>query len=77
GLGCWLADPQLAIAPRKDAMPEAKRSNVSSSPGLFGSYPWVDNDRNYAAFLFVYNLRHKGRQERYRELKEVVDAAVR
>jgi hypothetical protein len=70
-------DAPLAIAARKDAMPDSPRSNSVTSPGLFGSFPWVDTQRRYCAFLFVYNLKHKGRNEKYRELKETVDAAVR
>lgn len=47
-----------------------------SSPGLFGSFPWVDTAKGYAAFLVTFYLKSDGRQERYRELKQVVDAAV-
>ena len=36
-----------------------------TSPGLFGSFPWVDNERQYAGFLFVFNLKNKGREEKY------------
>lgn len=77
GFGEWLMDTPLAIAARKDAMPDSPRSNNVTSPGLFGSFPWVDNQRKYCAFLFVYNLKNKGRNEKYRELKETVDAALR
>ncbi|WEK37205.1 MAG: serine hydrolase [Candidatus Pseudobacter hemicellulosilyticus] len=47
-----------------------------SSPGLFGSYPWVDNQRGYAAFLMTVNINNKGRNEKYRELKKLVDEAL-
>jgi len=77
GFGEWVMDAPLAIAARKDAMPDSPRSTSVTSPGLFGSFPWVDTQRRYCAFLFVYNLKHKGRNEKYRELKETVDAAVR
>ncbi|UAY51433.1 serine hydrolase domain-containing protein [Ferruginibacter albus] len=48
-------------------------SNAVSSPGLFGSFPWVDKQKNYAAFLFTVNINYKGRKEKYTELKGLVD----
>jgi len=71
GFGEWIADPPLAIAPRKDAMPDSERAMLVSSPGLFGSFPWIDNKNKIAGFLFVYNLQHKGRQERYLSLRNI------
>ncbi len=64
GLGEWVMD---------DAV---KRSDAVTSPGLFGSFPWVDNKRKYAAFLFVFNLKQKGRQKSYMELKTIVDNEI-
>jgi CubicO group peptidase (beta-lactamase class C family) len=52
------------------------RSNVLSSPGLFGTFPWVDNKNGYAAILFTYNIKSKGRHEKYLELKTLVDTAI-
>ena len=77
GFGEWVMDSPLAIADKKGAMPDSKRSDAVSSPGLFGSFPWVSNDKKYCAFLFVYNLQNKGRNEKYKELKSVVDGVVR
>ncbi len=77
GFGEWLMDTPIGVAAKKDAMPESKRSNTVTSPGLFGSFPWVDNEKKYCAFLFVYNLKHKGRNEKYRELKTLVDENIR
>lgn len=47
-----------------------------TSPGLFGSFPWVDNKEGYAAVLITFNLKNKGRHELYRELKSLVDDAL-
>lgn len=47
-----------------------------SSPGLFGSVPIVDNKRNYCAFLMVFNMKYKGRQEINADLKKRIDAAL-
>lgn len=46
------------------------------SPGLFGSFPWIDNEKGYAGFLLAFNLKSKGRNERYRELKSRVESAL-
>ena len=51
-------------------------SGSVSSPGLFGSIPWVDNKRGYCAFLMTFYLNNKGREERLRDLKKTVDEAV-
>ncbi|MEP6583244.1 MAG: serine hydrolase domain-containing protein [Ginsengibacter sp.] len=61
GLGEWVMDNA------------ADRSLSVTSPGLFGSFPWVDNERQYAAFLFVFNLKQKGRNKKYLELKKLID----
>lgn len=47
-----------------------------TSPGLFGSFPWVDNEHGYCAFLMCFDLNFKGRHERYFELKQLVDQSV-
>jgi CubicO group peptidase (beta-lactamase class C family) len=64
GLGEWVMDNSL------------QRSSAVSSPGLFGSFPWVDNQRHYAAILFCFNLRNKGRNNKYLELKNIIDSAI-
>ncbi|MGH2645932.1 MAG: serine hydrolase domain-containing protein [Ginsengibacter sp.] len=64
GLGEWVMDDAI------------NRSDEVTSPGLFGSFPWVDNKRKYAAFLFVFNLKQKGRHDSYMELKNIVDKEI-
>jgi CubicO group peptidase (beta-lactamase class C family) len=54
-----------------------KRSNGVTSPGLFGSFPWVDNKKNYCGFLFTMYVKNKGRHERYTTLKQLVDEALK
>lgn len=46
-----------------------------ASPGLFGSYPWVNPGKNYCAFLLTLYLWSKDRHERYLDLKKVVEEA--
>jgi CubicO group peptidase (beta-lactamase class C family) len=48
-----------------------------SSPGLFGSYPWVDNNKKYCAFLMAFYIKSDGRQEKYAELKRLVDQSLK
>ena len=64
GLGEWIMDDAVT------------RADAVTSPGLFGSFPWVDNKRKYAGFLFVFNLKQKGRNKNYKELKEIVDKEI-
>lgn len=52
------------------------RSDAVTSPGLFGSFPWVDNKKQYTGFLMTFNLKNKGRNEKYKELKKLVDEAL-
>ena len=47
------------------------------SPGLFGSFPWLDNEKKYVGFLLSYNLNAAGRGERYKELKSIIDQSIR
>jgi CubicO group peptidase (beta-lactamase class C family) len=64
GYGEWVDEEENGI------------SKAVSSPGLFGSIPVVDNKRNYCYFLMVLNVKYQGRQERYVELKKIMDAAL-
>ncbi len=77
GLGEWVA-PACGLSPEKTwgCSEEGARSFFAGSPGLFGSFPWVDNDKKYAAFLLTFGFKSKGRGERYRELKSLVDEAL-
>jgi len=49
---------------------------VVTSPGLFGSYPLVDNNKQYTAFLMTFYLKSDGKQKRYQELKQLIDEAI-
>ena len=66
GFGEWLGKNTAADKPAEWA----------TSPGLFGSYPWIDNYNQYCAFLMCFYLNNKGRIARYLELKKLVDATV-
>jgi len=51
-------------------------SRSVTSPGLFGSFPWVDNEKKYCAFLMCFYIKNEGRNARYKELKRLVDEAI-
>lgn len=67
GFGEWVMDDATGNT----------RSNSVTSPGLFGTFPWVDNEKKYCAILFTFNIKSKGRNERYKELKGLVDDAIK
>jgi CubicO group peptidase (beta-lactamase class C family) len=67
GLGEWLMSDVI----------ENERSKVVSSPGLFGTFPWVNNKMGYCAILFTFNVNSKGRNEKYIELKDLVDNIIK
>ncbi len=52
-------------------------AHTVSSPGLFGTFPWINSKQKYAAILFTFNLKFKGRHDKYRELIRLVDKAVK
>lgn len=52
------------------------QQDAITSPGLFGSFPWVDNNKKYAAFMMCFYLNNSGRNERYKDLKKLVDEAL-
>lgn len=51
-------------------------SRTLSSPGLFGSFPWVDKEKGYCAILLCMSVKFDGRHERYQELKKLVDSLL-
>lgn len=66
GFGEWVMDD----------IGSGQRSDAVTSPGLFGSFPWVDNKNQSTGFLMTFNIKNKGRNEKYKELKKLVDEAL-
>lgn len=52
------------------------RASIVTSPGLFGSFPWIDTQRNYAGFLLVFNFNNKGRYQLYSDLLEAINESI-
>jgi len=51
-------------------------SKVISSPGLFGTFPYIDKSENYAAIIFVKNLQFRNRQKIYNEIRKAINETV-
>jgi CubicO group peptidase (beta-lactamase class C family) len=62
GLGEWIQE--------KDAN---GNSVVVSSPGLFGTWPYIDKCRNYAAIIFVKTILGEQKKDVYLQFKQAVD----
>jgi CubicO group peptidase (beta-lactamase class C family) len=67
GFGEWVMEKAVA----------GNGSNAVTSPGLFGSFPWVNNEKHYCAFMMTFYLKNEGRHQRYVALKQLVDEALR
>jgi CubicO group peptidase (beta-lactamase class C family) len=52
------------------------QSMVVSSPGLFGSFPWINIEKGYCGFLLNFNLKREGREKLYASLTKIVGDAV-
>jgi len=66
GFGSWVMDGSSG----------GKVSDLISSPGLFGTFPWVDYKNNYCAILVTFYLNNKGRHDKYSDLMKRVEAAL-
>ena len=62
GLGVWI----------QETAPDGKTA-VISSPGLFGTWPYVDYCRGYASIIFTKNLLTERKRDMYDAIKKVVD----
>jgi CubicO group peptidase (beta-lactamase class C family) len=65
GLGEWIQD--------KDA---SGKGMVVACPGLFGTWPMVDNCRGYACLFFVKTLLSEERKDIYLSLKDLIDQQI-
>jgi CubicO group peptidase (beta-lactamase class C family) len=65
GLGEWIQE--------EDAN---GNSTVVSSPGLFGTWPYVDKCRNYAAIVLVKSLLGEQKKDLMMQFKSAVDEAI-
>ncbi len=52
---------------------ENGKATVISSPGLFGTYPFIDNCRQYACIFFTKGILGEEKKEIYMDIKRVID----
>ncbi|RAJ77496.1 CubicO group peptidase (beta-lactamase class C family) [Chitinophaga dinghuensis] len=52
-------------------------THTVTSPGLFGSFPWVNKEKHYAGFLLTFYFQQEGRNERYIALEQLADQTLR
>ncbi|MEO6721290.1 MAG: serine hydrolase domain-containing protein [Ferruginibacter sp.] len=65
GLGEWIEET------------DAKgNSVVVSSPGLFGTWPYIDNCRKYACIFFVKTLLGEQKKDLYQQMKKAIDQQI-
>lgn len=57
-------------------IPGGNNEHAYTSPGLFGSFPWVNYEKGYAAVLLTFNIKNEGRNQRYLTLKKLVEEAL-
>ena len=65
GIGEWIQE--------KDA---TGRSLVLCSPGLFGTWPYVDLTRNYSCIIFEKGLLSVQKKDAYLKIKEAIDGLI-
>lgn len=65
GLGEWILEKDVN-----------GNSITVASPGLFGTWPMVDNSRKYACIFFVKTLINDSRKAIYADFKESIDAVI-
>ena len=65
GLGEWIQEAD-----------ENGKSIVLSSPGLFGTWPYIDKCRNYACIVFTKNIIGESKREIYLDLKKTIDEVI-
>lgn len=65
GLGEWIQETD-----------ENGKATVVSSPGLFGTWPMIDNCRSYACIFFTTGLLGEEKRTLYLNLKKSIDAVI-
>jgi CubicO group peptidase (beta-lactamase class C family) len=65
-LGEWIQE--------KDAL---GKTTVVCSPGLFGTWPWVDIGRGYSAIIFEKGILSEQKRDAYLQIKDAIDSQVK
>jgi CubicO group peptidase (beta-lactamase class C family) len=49
---------------------------IFSSPGLFGTWPWIDIKRKYSAIIMIKSLNGNEKRELYEEVKNTIEENI-
>jgi CubicO group peptidase (beta-lactamase class C family) len=55
---------------------DSKGSTVVSSPGLFGTWPFIDKCKNYACIIFVKSIADEEKKDIYVAIKKAIDKQI-
>ena len=65
GLGEWIQEAD-----------ETGKTIVASSPGLFGTWPWIDNCRGYACIIFTKSIINENKKAIYLDIKKSIEEVI-
>ena len=65
GLGEWIQESD-----------DKGNSTIVSSPGLSGTWPYIDKCRNYACIIFEKNQGKESKRDPYLEIKEAIESVL-
>jgi CubicO group peptidase (beta-lactamase class C family) len=65
GLGNWVLENH-----------ETGKGQIFASPGLFGTWPWVDIKNKYSAIIMIKSLNGNEKRDLYQEVKDAIEASI-
>lgn len=64
-LGNWVLDSD-----------ESGNGTIFSSPGLFGTWPWIDTKRKYSAIIMINSLNGNEKRELYEDVRTAIEESI-
>jgi CubicO group peptidase (beta-lactamase class C family) len=55
---------------------ESGNGTIFSSPGLFGTWPWIDTKRRYSAVIMIKSLNGNEKRELYEDVKAAIETGI-
>ncbi|MEY4335103.1 MAG: hypothetical protein RLZZ45_22 [Bacteroidota bacterium] len=55
---------------------ENGKSQIFASPGLFGTWPWVDVKNKYSAIIMIKSLNGNEKRELYQDVKDAIEKSL-
>jgi CubicO group peptidase (beta-lactamase class C family) len=66
GMGAWIQEENANGSP-----------NIVSAPGFYGTWPWIDFSKKYAAIIFEKNTLTQQKKELYMQIKNRIEEGVK